>query len=175
MNSIYQVYTWYIPCINLSYDNVKYIPDIHLLKLSATFWYLSRDGLDPIYTKYKLGIYLVYTMTKLSRDRYQNVAESFSRCMSGIYFTLSYDRFMHGIYQVYIYTWYILFSISIYQEYTWYMTFLLYSRYMTSIYLVAGAVEEDMAPCRQSHRQSHHRIHHPCTFYFCPCECALPF
>ena len=32
-----------------------------------------------------------------------------------------------------------------------------YSRYMTSMYLVAGAVEEDMAPCRQSHWQSHHR------------------
>ena len=28
-----------------------------------------------------------------------------------------------------------------------------YTRYITSIYLAAGAVEEDMAPCRQSHRQ----------------------
>ena len=58
--SIYQVYTWYIPCINLSYDNVKYIPDIYHKKLSETFRYLSRDSLDPPYTKYKLGINLVY-------------------------------------------------------------------------------------------------------------------
>jgi hypothetical protein len=28
---------------------------------------------------------------------------------------------------------------------------------MTSIFLVVDAVEEDMAPCRQSHQQSHHR------------------
>ena len=30
--SIYQVYTWYMSCINLVYDDVKYIVDIHLLK-----------------------------------------------------------------------------------------------------------------------------------------------
>ena len=29
--SKYQVYTMYITCINLSYDNIQYIPDIHLL------------------------------------------------------------------------------------------------------------------------------------------------
>ena len=42
-----------------------------------------------------------------------------SRCMSGIYCMSSYERFMHGIYQ--IYTWYILFMNSIYQVYAWYM------------------------------------------------------
>ena len=30
--SIYQVYTWYKTCIYLSYDDIQYIPDIHLLK-----------------------------------------------------------------------------------------------------------------------------------------------
>ena len=115
INGIYQVYTWYIPCINLSYDNVKYIPDIYHKKLSETFRYLSRDSLDPPYTKYKQGINLVYTMSKLSRDRYRNVSESFAWCMSGINLRSSYERFMHGIYQVY--TWYILLMIS----YDWYM------------------------------------------------------
>ncbi len=116
INVIYQVYawyilmavyiryitasTWYIPCINLSYDNVKYIPDIHHEKLSETFWHLSRDSLDMVYTKIIPSLYLVYCGSKLSRDRYRNVSESFSWCMSGIYFTLSH-RFMHGIYQVY--------------------------------------------------------------------------
>ncbi len=31
-NSIYKVYTWYIPGINLAYDDIQNIPDIHLLK-----------------------------------------------------------------------------------------------------------------------------------------------
>ena len=44
-----------------------------------------------------------------------------TRCMTGIYLRSSYDRFMHGIYQVY--TMYILLSIRIYPVYTWYMTF----------------------------------------------------
>ncbi len=61
---------------------------------------------------------------------------------------------------------------------------LVYARYMASIYLVADAVEEDMTPCRQSHRKSHHRalsllkfflIHHPCTFYFAHVKVYCPF
>jgi hypothetical protein len=52
--SIYQVYTWYIPCINLVYDDVKYIVDIHLLK---TFC----DILVPVTLRYGHGIYQVYT------------------------------------------------------------------------------------------------------------------
>ena len=50
--SIYLVYTQYIPCINLSYDDIQYIPDIHVLK---TF----SDILVPVTLRYGHSIYLV--------------------------------------------------------------------------------------------------------------------
>ena len=50
--SIYMVYTWYIPCINLSYDDLKYIPDVHLLK---TFKEISV----PVTLRYGHSIYPV--------------------------------------------------------------------------------------------------------------------
>ncbi len=89
-----------------------------------------------VWTHHILSISQVYTWCIPSLNCHvtgtkmmQKVLSSF---MSGIYFTLSYDIFMHGIYQVF--TWYILFPISIYQEYTWYMTFLLaYTRYILGI------------------------------------------
>ncbi len=52
--SIYQVYTWYKTCIYLSYDDIQYIPDIHLLK---TF----KDISVPFTLRFGHGIYLVYT------------------------------------------------------------------------------------------------------------------
>jgi hypothetical protein len=80
--SIYQVFTWYIPCINLSYDDLKFIPDIHLLKTFCTI-------LVPVTLRYGHGIYQVYAWFILG---------------------ISYERFIHGIYLVY--TWYILSMIS---------------------------------------------------------------
>ena len=50
--SIYQVYTWYKTCIYLSYDDIQYIPDIHLLK---TF----KDISVPVTLRFGHGIYLV--------------------------------------------------------------------------------------------------------------------
>jgi hypothetical protein len=51
---IYQVtvYTQYIPCIYLSYDDIQYILDIYLLK---TFWDISV----PVTLRYGHSIYLV--------------------------------------------------------------------------------------------------------------------
>jgi hypothetical protein len=49
--SIYQVYTWYISCINLVYDDVKYIVDIHLLKTLC-------DIFVPVTLRYGHTIYL---------------------------------------------------------------------------------------------------------------------
>ncbi len=63
----------------------------------------------------------------------------YTRYILDIYcFTLAYTKNIPGICHF----------VGIYQ---------VYARYLTSIYLAAGAVEEDMAPCRQSHRQSPHR------------------
>ena len=52
--SIYQVYTWYKTCIYLSYDDIQYIPDIHLLKIFC-------DISVPVTLRFGHGVYLVYT------------------------------------------------------------------------------------------------------------------
>ncbi len=51
IESIYQVYTWYISCINLSYDVLKFIPDKHLLKTFCNI-------LVPVTLRYGHRIYL---------------------------------------------------------------------------------------------------------------------
>jgi hypothetical protein len=65
-------------------------------------------------------------------------------------FYIRYIYYLHRIFHWFILGIYLLYDIFIviYQE---------FARYMTSIYLVVGAVEVDMAPCRQSHQQEHHR------------------
>ena len=158
--SIYEVYTWYISCINLSYDDIQYIPDIHLLK---TFWDISvpvtlryGHGIYQVYTWFILGICYVHTVTgqvpKCHRKFWVGVRQVYTlvRHMTGLcmvntryipciyFYPLVYTQYIPGIWHF----------IGIYHVYT---------RYMTGIYRVADAVEEDMVPCRQSHRQSHHR------------------
>ncbi len=58
---------WYKTYINLSHDDVQYIPGIHLLK---TFWEISvpvtlryGHGIYQVYTWFILGIYHVHTVT----------------------------------------------------------------------------------------------------------------
>ena len=63
--SIYMVYTWYIPCINLSYDDLKYIPVVHLLKtfkeISVPVTLRYGHGIYQVYTWFILGIFYVHT------------------------------------------------------------------------------------------------------------------
>ena len=101
----------YIPSIKHAYTFHMTIYSIYLTytysKLFETFRYLSRDSLDIVYTRAKY-IPSHVTGTEMSQ-------KVLSRCMLGIYCISSYERYMHGIYQVY--TWYILSMIS----YDWYM------------------------------------------------------
>ncbi len=59
--------------------------------------------------------------------------------MPGIYY-------LHGIFHYYKPGIYLLYDIFI-------VIYQVFARYMTSVYLVVGAVEVDMAPCRQNHQQ----------------------
>ena len=103
--SIYLVYTWYITCINLSYDELKYIPDVHLLKTFCNI-------LEPVTLRYGQWPWYIPRINQVETWHipcpYRNVTgtekteKALSRRMPGIYCMSSYERFMHGIYQVYI-------------------------------------------------------------------------
>ena len=85
--SIYQVYTWYKTCIYLSYDDIQYIPDIHLLK---TFCDISV----PVTLRFGHGIYLVYTVCRHIPGLYQ----VYTRYIPDIYYyQLVYTTNIPGI------------------------------------------------------------------------------
>jgi hypothetical protein len=100
--SICQVYTWYISCINLVYDDVQaytwHTPTQNFLghfgTCHVTVWTWYIPSIYLVYTRYMVCPYRNVTGTKMSQ-------KVLSRCMSTIYLTSSYTRFMHGIYQVY--------------------------------------------------------------------------
>ncbi len=70
--------------------------------------------------------------------------------MKGLY--MFHNRYIPGIYYLHgIFHWY---KPGIYLLYDIFIViYQVYARYMTSINLVVGAVEVDMAPCRKGHEQ----------------------
>ncbi len=126
VNSIYQVYIRYKTWINLSYDDIQYIPGIHLLK---TFWEISvpvtlryGHGINQVYTWFILGIFYGHTVTwqipKFPRKFWVGVCQVYTVCrhMKGLY--MFYTRNIPGIYylsMVYIRCMLGIYSIFIYQ------------------------------------------------------------